>query len=107
MFEDFFYPQGVDDDVEFMPLFQVDEGEDDATSDDDLDAFIRTHAESAYHPCGTCRMGTDDLSVVDPTGRIHGTENLLVVDASIFPHITNGNLNAPVIMAAEKIADGC
>lgn len=75
-----------------------------ATSDDDLDAFIRTHAESAYHPCGTCRMGVDDQSVVTPKGQVHCMENLYVVDASIFPHITNGNLNAPVIMLAEKIA---
>ena len=75
-----------------------------ATSDDDLDAFIRRHAESAYHPCGTCRMGVDDQSVVDPEGKVHSMDNLYVVDASIFPHITNGNLNATVIMLAEKLA---
>ena len=75
------------------------------TSDADLDEFIKTHAESAYHPCGTCRMGTDNLSVVDPDGRVHGVDGLRVVDASIFPHITNGNLNAPTIMVAERIAD--
>ncbi|MEZ5595732.1 MAG: choline dehydrogenase [Pseudomonadales bacterium] len=74
-------------------------------SDADLDAFIRQHAESAYHPCGTCRMGSDALSVVAPDGRVHGTDNLRVVDASIFPHITNGNLNAPTIMVAERLAD--
>lgn len=70
-----------------------------------LDRFIREHAESAYHPCGTCRMGVDEQSVVDETGRVHGVENLRVVDASIFPHITNGNLNAPTIMLAERMAD--
>ena len=74
-------------------------------SDQELDAFIRAHAESAYHPCGTCRMGNDALSVVDPTGRVHGIDALRVVDASIFPHITNGNLNAPTIMLAERMAD--
>jgi len=74
-------------------------------SDSELDEFIRQHAESAYHPCGTCRMGEDPDAVVDSTGKVHGMEGLRVVDACIFPHITNGNLNAPVIMAAEKIAD--
>ena len=77
----------------------------DCQSDDELDAFIRAHAESAYHPCGTCRIGDDDSAVVDTQGRVHGVDGLRVVDASIFPHITNGNLNAPVIMVAERIAD--
>ncbi len=76
----------------------------DAQTDAQLDTFIRAHAESAYHPCGTCRMGEDANAVVDANGRVHGLQGLRVVDASIFPHITNGNLNAPVIMAAEKIA---
>jgi choline dehydrogenase len=74
-------------------------------SDAALDAFIRARAESAYHPCGTCKMGVDDLSVVDSQGRVHQIGKLRVVDASVFPHITNGNLNAPTIMLAEKIAD--
>ena len=77
----------------------------DAQTDSELDHFVREHAESAYHPCGTCRMGIDNESVVDSMGKVHGVSNLHIVDASIFPHITNGNLNAPVIMAAEKIAD--
>lgn len=77
----------------------------DLQSDDELDNFVRQHAESAYHPCGTCRMGEDAGAVVDATGKVHGLDGLRIVDASIFPHITNGNLNAPVIMAAEKIAD--
>ena len=76
-----------------------------AQSDSELDAFVRAHAESAYHPCGTCKMGVDDMSVVDPQGRVHQIDNLRVIDASIFPHITNGNLNAPTIMVAEKMAD--
>ncbi|TIU30897.1 MAG: choline dehydrogenase [Mesorhizobium sp.] len=76
-------------------------------SDDDLDAFIRDHAESAYHPCGTCRMGrADDLtSVVDPECRVIGVEGLRVADSSIFPRVTNGNLNAPSIMTGEKASD--
>ena len=74
-------------------------------SDTAIDTFIRANVESAYHPCGTCRMGVDEESVVDQDCRVHGMENLRVVDASVFPQITNGNLNAPTIMLAEKIAD--
>ena len=76
-------------------------------SDDELDAFIREHAESAYHPCGTARMGRadDPMAVVDPEGRVIGVEGLRVADSSIFPRITNGNLNAPSIMTGEKVAD--
>ena len=77
----------------------------DADSDSALDAFVRAHAESAYHPCGTCRMGTDDRAVVDPEGRVNGVDNLWVADSSVFPHLTNGNLNAPTIMLAEKMSD--
>ncbi len=76
-------------------------------SDDQLDAFIREHAESAYHPCGTCKMGAKDdpMSVVDPECRVIGVDGLRVADSSIFPRITNGNLNAPSIMTGEKAAD--
>jgi choline dehydrogenase len=79
----------------------------DVQCDDALDDFIREHAESAYHPCGTCRMGRadDPDAVVDPEGRVIGMDGLRVADSSIFPRITNGNLNAPSIMAGEKIAD--
>jgi choline dehydrogenase len=72
-----------------------------------LDDFIRAHVESAYHPCGTARMGRrdDPLAVVDPEGRVIGVEGLRVADSSVFPRITNGNLNAPSIMAGEKISD--
>ena len=78
----------------------------DVQSDDELDGFIREHAESAYHPCGTCRMGRrDDAdSVVDSEARVIGVERLRVADSSIFPRITNGNLNAPSIMVGEKVA---
>ncbi|AMX99560.1 choline dehydrogenase [Mesorhizobium ciceri] len=76
-------------------------------SDDDLDIFIRDHAESAYHPCGTCKMGRADdvMSVVDPECRVIGVEGLRVADSSIFPRVTNGNLNAPSIMTGEKASD--
>ena len=76
-------------------------------TDEELDSFIREHAESAYHPCGTCRMGAvdDPMSVVDPECRVIGVEGLRVADSSIFPRITNGNLNGPSIMTGEKAAD--
>ncbi len=76
-------------------------------SDDQIDAFIRDHAESAYHPCGTARMGRSDDkdAVVDPDCRVIGVDGLRVADSSIFPQVTNGNLNAPSIMVGEKAAD--
>ncbi len=76
-------------------------------SDDDLNEFIRAHVESAYHPCGTSRMGRrdDPMAVVDPELRVIGVEGLRVVDSSIFPQVTNGNLNGPSIMTGEKAAD--
>ena len=76
-------------------------------SDDELDGFVREHVESAYHPCGTARMGRrdDPEAVVDPEGRVIGVDGLRVADSSIFPRITNGNLNAPSIMVGEKMAD--
>lgn len=79
----------------------------DMQSDAALDAFIKEHVESAYHPCGTCKMGAvdDPMAVVDPQGRVIGVDGLRVADSSIFPQITNGNLNGPSIMVGEKIAD--
>ncbi len=77
----------------------------DVQTDAQLDDFIREHAETAYHPCGSCKMGEDALAVVDGQGRVHGVQGLRVVDASIMPQITTGNLNAPTIMMTEKIAD--
>ena len=76
-------------------------------TDDEIDAFIREHAESAYHPCGTAKLGSrdDPMAVVDPECRVIGVEGLRVADSSIFPRITNGNLNAPSIMVGEKAAD--
>ena len=80
---------------------------DDQTSDAEIDAFIRDNAESAYHPCGTMRMGdaADLGAVVDHECKVIGTEGLRVADSSIFPRIPNGNLNAPSIMVGEKAAD--
>lgn len=74
-------------------------------TDAELDAFVRAHAETAYHPSCSCKMGTDSMAVVDGQGRVHGLEGLRIVDASIMPQIVTGNLNAPTIMVAEKIAD--
>ena len=80
---------------------------DDKVTDDELDAFIRAHAESAYHPCGTCKMGDvkDPMAVVGPDTKVIGFENLYCADSSLFPRITNGNLNAPSIMTGEKASD--
>jgi len=76
-------------------------------SDEQIDAFIRAKVESAYHPSCSCRMGdaADPLAVVDPQTRVIGIGALRVVDSSIMPSITTGNLNAPTIMLAEKAAD--
>jgi choline dehydrogenase len=76
-----------------------------AQSDTELDAFVRLHAQTAYHPCGTNAMGVGEMAVVNGEGQVHGLEGLRVVDASIMPEIVTGNLNAPTIMMAEKIAD--
>ena len=79
----------------------------DVQSDEALDAFIKDHVESAYHPCGTCKMGdaNDPMAVVDPECRVIGVSGLRVADSSIFPRITNGNLNGPSIMVGEKASD--
>ncbi|MCM5703060.1 choline dehydrogenase [Larsenimonas salina] len=77
----------------------------DVTSDEALDAFVREHAETAYHPCGTCKMGDDEMAVVNSDGQVHGMEGLRVIDASLMPVIVTGNLNATTIMMAEKLAD--
>ncbi len=76
-------------------------------SDDEIDNFIKEHVESAFHPCGTCKMGAvdDPMAVVDAECRVIGVEGLRVADSSIFPRITNGNLNGPSIMVGEKASD--
>lgn len=77
----------------------------DVTTDDALDAFLKRKLESAYHPSGTCRMGTDAAAVTHPDGRVHGLEALRVVDASVMPQATAGDLNAPTLVIAERMAD--
>ena len=76
-------------------------------TDEQIDAFIRDKVESAYHPSCTCKMGSteDPMAVVNPEGKVYGLEGLRVVDSSIMPSVTTGNLNAPTIMLAEKAAD--
>ncbi|MCP4073636.1 MAG: choline dehydrogenase [Hyphomicrobiales bacterium] len=76
-------------------------------SDDELDDYVRQHVESAFHPCGTCKMGSHDdkMAVVDAECRVIGVDGVRVVDSSVFPSITNGNINGPTIMVAEKAAD--
>jgi len=74
-------------------------------SDAEIDAFVRSAVESAYHPSCACRMGEDDMAVVDSATRVRGIESLRLVDSSIFPTIPNGNLNSPTIMLAERAAD--
>ena len=75
-------------------------------SDEEILDWVARDAETAYHPSCTAKMGTDDYSVVDPTSmKVHGMDNLRVVDASAMPYLTNGNIYAPVMMMAEKAAD--
>ena len=76
-----------------------------AQSDEEILDFVAREGESAYHPSCTCKMGYDDMAVVDADLKVHGVENLRVVDASVMPYITNGNIYAPVMMIAEKAAD--
>lgn len=73
-------------------------------SDADIDAYVRENANSAYHPCGTCKIGEDPMAVVDPALRVYGIEKLRVADASVMPTITNGNINAPSLMIGERAA---
>ncbi|MEP9388400.1 choline dehydrogenase [Mesorhizobium sp. KR9-304] len=73
--------------------------------DDEIFEWVKLRTGTQYHPCSSCRMGLDDWSVVDPSGRVHGLDGLRVVDASIMPTITSGNLHCPTIMIAEKLSD--
>lgn len=80
-------------------------GNETSLSDDELLKQIRDKADTIYHPVGTCKMGTDEMAVVDPQLKVHGINSLRVVDASIFPNLIGGNTNAPTIMVAERAAD--
>jgi choline dehydrogenase-like flavoprotein len=77
----------------------------DAHTDEELTQHIRARADTIYHPVGTCKMGVDAMAVVDAQLRVHGIENLRVVDASVMPTLIGGNTNAPTIMIAERAAD--
>ncbi|MDD4732651.1 MAG: GMC oxidoreductase, partial [Desulfovibrio sp.] len=74
-------------------------------TDEEILEFVAREGESAYHPSCTCKMGYDDMAVVDSSLRVHGVQGLRVVDASVMPSITNGNIYAPVMMIGEKAAD--
>lgn len=74
------------------------------STDAEIEAWLRTVANTEHHPTSTCRMGQDDLSVTDNAGRVHGLERLRIVDGSILPRVPSANINAPIIMVAEKIA---
>jgi choline dehydrogenase len=77
----------------------------DVTTDEGIREHVRETAHTVYHPVGTCKMGDDDMAVVDDRLRVHGVENLRVADASVMPTLTSGNTNAPTMMIAEKAAD--
>jgi choline dehydrogenase len=79
----------------------------DVVTDAQIDAFVRETVESAYHPCGTCRMGAtdDEMAVIDPQMQVRGLQGLRIVDSSVFPTAPNGNLNGPTMMVAERAAD--
>lgn len=77
----------------------------DVSSDAEIAEFVRARTGTSYHPSGACRMGTDDRAVVDSECKVNGVEGLRVVDASVIPRVITGNLNAPTVMIAEKVAD--
>ena len=80
---------------------------DDVQTDEQIDAWVRQNADTAYHPSCTCKMGAEDdpMAVVNNKMEVFGVENLRIVDASIMPRIVSGNLNGPTVMIAEKAAD--
>ena len=77
----------------------------DINSDQEIEQAIREEADTVYHPVGTCKMGSDEMSVVDSSLKVHGIEGLRVIDASIMPTLIGGNTNAPTIMIGEKASD--
>ena len=74
-------------------------------TDDDIKSILRQRVDTVYHPVGTCKMGIDSMAVVDPELRVHGLQNLRVVDGSIMPTLIGGNTNAPIMAIAEKAVD--
>jgi choline dehydrogenase-like flavoprotein len=83
---------------EFMPGSKV-------RTRQEYEAYVRNRARSGYHPVGTCKMGQDDMAVVDPQLRVHGVDGLRVADSSIMPRLVSGNTNAPSIMIGERASD--
>ncbi|MEQ9564831.1 MAG: GMC oxidoreductase, partial [Pseudomonadales bacterium] len=79
--------------------------DDSVKSDAELEDFVRHHCRTSYHPVGTCRMGSDDGSVVDVELKVHGFEGLRICDSSVFPSLIGSNTNAPTAMVAEKASD--
>jgi len=77
----------------------------DLDDDEDIEKAIRESADTVYHPVGTCKMGSDDMSVVDSNLKVHKVKGLRVIDASIMPTLVGGNTNAPTIMIGEKASD--
>ena len=76
-----------------------------AKTDEEISEYIRSKAETAYHPSCTLKMGHDEMAVVDENLKVHGLQNLRVADASVMPEITSGNLNAPTLMIGERASD--
>ena len=74
-------------------------------SDDEIREVLRQRVDTVYHPVGSCKMGVDEMAVVDPELKVYGIDGLRVIDASIMPTVVNGNTNAPAIMIAEKAVD--